>query len=660
MAEVVRSRIRELARETTLWPSFFRDDVFRDDVRDKSERSDPVAVDQLRGIAVLLSAELEAVQANASAARLQLASLSHLPSDLVEVLLGEIAAAEAAKTSSLELELVAVDHALEHAMAELDAICAASDSLSDADIAAGLEGVLERRTSDLFSRLGAIPRYPVSDGTIEVALDEVQPYLVTAAARLEDFEPILCNRAHPRPGDIIVFSLRLLLTVKGESAAGTDSSNPPRCARPGLPRNTALLLERLLNHEGGGKTHVVVTLGGPAAKLSMPAAAADACAPSQVFRLPFVLSDDGRGLEAHLPVPLSATPGEALTVQQLVVGGRECPRAALPPSALTVHAVVGLTAPMTLPQVGYDESRFVTPCVSADGTLFIPSGNSVAVYAASGNSLPDVISRDTPRIYGFRSVYASAFDDDSETLLLGESASQASRILGINARTGDIKWARSDVLHDDCFGVAVLRMSGSQYNAVVASSPFDSILYIFKGAEESESGRACLQQLRPADAAGTTNFSYIAADASTGCIYASAIFPESSRRGVVAWSPHKVSDACADWTLRLGRDVSANEALDAALPKTENARPLAVMPPAPGSRTSYLVVGQRDSGVLHVLALPSMRLVHVHDLGGDVEVGGLAADAAGSALVFLDKRNRTRTPAAHVLPWPLDGMPALE
>ncbi len=81
---------------------------------------------------------------------------------------------------------------------------------------------------------------------------------------------------------------------------------------------------------------------------------------------------------------------------------------------------------------------------------------------------------------------------------------------------------------------------------------------------------------------------------------------------------------------------------------------LAVMPPAPGLRTSYLIVGTAGSPDLQLISLPDRRLVHTHTLEG-MKVTGLAADPSGTALAVCDGLSK----AVHVLPWPLPGMPAL-
>ena len=86
-----------------------------------------------------------------------------------------------------------------------------------------------------------------------------------------------------------------------------------------------------------------------------------------------------------------------------------------------------------------------------------------------------------------------------------------------------------------------------------------------------------------------------------------------------------------------------------------NWRPLAVMPPAPGKKNSYLIVGSCGKPELRVIALPSLTLVHTHVMEG-MEIWRLAADPRGGALALYDNASHS----VHVLAWPLPGMPPLE
>jgi hypothetical protein len=99
----------------------------------------------------------------------------------------------------------------------------------------------------------------------------------------------------------------------------------------------------------------------------------------------------------------------------------------------------------------------------------------------------------------------------------------------------------------------------------------------------------------------------------------------------------------------------SSEGVVEAAGTTANERPLAVMPPAPGQRTSYLIIGTLGSSKLRMLSLSDRHLVHTHTLEG-LEVVGLAADPSGTALAVCDYKSK----AVHVLPWPLPGMPPLQ
>lgn len=91
--------------------------------------------------------------------------------------------------------------------------------------------------------------------------------------------------------------------------------------------------------------------------------------------------------------------------------------------------------------------------------------------------------------------------------------------------------------------------------------------------------------------------------------------------------------------------------------KGSKARPLAVVPPGPGRRAAHLVVGLYGTPRVQVLRLPSLEpLCAPLQLGLGVLVVGLAADAAGTALLVADGASKT----VLALPWPLPGMPPLD
>jgi hypothetical protein len=106
-----------------------------------------------------------------------------------------------------------------------------------------------------------------------------------------------------------------------------------------------------------------------------------------------------------------------------------------------------------------------------------------------------------------------------------------------------------------------------------------------------------------------------------------------------------------------GSFVVASACLAAAGSAPEH-RPLAVVPTPvltvgtegapPLALPAFLVVGTLGSDQLTVLALPECALACVHTLEG-VEVCGLAADRAGTALIVLDGASAS----AVTVPWPL-------
>ena len=116
-----------------------------------------------------------------------------------------------------------------------------------------------------------------------------------------------------------------------------------------------------------------------------------------------------------------------------------------------------------------------------------------------------------------------------------------------------------------------------------------------------------------------------------------------------------VSTATRVSSFRWNGSALVSEGVVEAAGNTDDGRPLAVVPAAPGQRTSYLVVGTYRDPTLLVLSLPDRRLVHTHTLEG-MEMKGLATDPSGTALAVCDHTSK----AIHVLPWPLPGMPPLQ
>ena len=90
---------------------------------------------------------------------------------------------------------------------------------------------------------------------------------------------------------------------------------------------------------------------------------------------------------------------------------------------------------------------------------------------------------------------------------------------------------------------------------------------------------------------------------------------------------------------------------------SRSSRPLAVVPAAAAGGVAHLVVGDYNSPKIWVAPLP-IRVSpgepsFVEYMLPDMFVVGLAADAAGGALLVMDSRSRD----GRVLPWPLRAAP---
>jgi hypothetical protein len=158
-----------------------------------------------------------------------------------------------------------------------------------------------------------------------------------------------------------------------------------------------------------------------------------------------------------------------------------------------------------------------------------------------------------------------------------------------------------------------------------------------------DNSRLCAHRLFDGSSIARVNAkepTFLAADSASATVYAST---HASTHA----SPHTQVTAF-HWD---GTELLFDDIIDVA---TEvHALPLAVVPPnfRLGIRTSFLVVGGRNTPTLHVFSLPDRRLVHVHELE-QMKVRGLAADPSGTALAICDGA----TKAIHVLTWPLQGM----
>jgi len=85
-------------------------------------------------------------------------------------------------------------------------------------------------------------------------------------------------------------------------------------------------------------------------------------------------------------------------------------------------------------------------------------------------------------------------------------------------------------------------------------------------------------------------------------------------------------------------------------------RPLAVMPPAPGKHSSYLILGSMETPNLLVLSLPGHEPCFEHAIEGRRCVVGIAADPWGTALIVCcSGESMSKNDEVLVIPWPFEG-----
>jgi hypothetical protein len=289
---------------------------------------------------------------------------------------------------------------------------------------------------------------------------------------------------------------------------------------------------------------------------------------------------------------------------QAVTGGQALP--------VRLRVVTGMQAPLRLKgAVNYNGSA---PVISSDGTLYAPKigSSDVLVFADDGTPLPPLPLKTLGLSNSTRS---AAFVEATGTLLLADANGATSKLMDVDAVSRAVRW--SAALGGSCWGIAVLPAQG----VVVASDYDNSKLHAHRLSDGTHI--ASVKASLP---------TFVAAEPATATVYAST----SSKVSAFRWD---------------GAALVAEGVVDAA-GATHDCRPLAVVPPAPGQRTSYLVVGTFYSPTLRVLSLPDRRLVHTHELDG-MQVMGLAADPSGTALAVCDRSSE----AIHVLPWPLPGIP---
>jgi hypothetical protein len=314
-----------------------------------------------------------------------------------------------------------------------------------------------------------------------------------------------------------------------------------------------------------------------------------------------------------IPDGIASSDGE-IEIRIATLAGQHDPTGLLRMRVHVGAGANGMHAPLVF--TGTMGTQTCTPVITSDGTLYVPHYDNPdeAVFAANGTPLPPV----SLAALGFTSyTLAAAFAEETGTLLL---AGFISNLVAVNASDMTLRWSAK--LPGTCSGIALLPVQG----VVVVSTKSECKLHaqrLSDGVRIASTEAACPE--------------FVSSDPTSGTVYVST---GSNPYGVSAFR----------WT---GSVLVADGIVEAA-GEASYGRPLTVMPPTYGRRTSYLIVGTTFSPTLLVLSLPDRRLVHTHKLVG-MRVIGLAADPSGTALAVCDRASN----AIHVLPWPLPGMPQL-
>lgn len=288
-----------------------------------------------------------------------------------------------------------------------------------------------------------------------------------------------------------------------------------------------------------------------------------------------------------------------------------------------LRVVTGMHAPLRLEKAVFLGGS--TPVITSDGTLYAPALGStdMLVFAFDGTLLPPLPLDPLGLSSSCNSAFVHNFGEAADTLLLANDNNFWVKLVAVDAASKTVRWSAASI-RGTCDGLAVL----PSYVVVIVSDRASSFLHVY-----------CLSDGTLIASVKANEPTSVAADPASATVYVSTY--------------HDQEDALKVSAFRWDGATLVFDGVVEAAGATDDRRPLAVMPPAPGfdSDLSYLVVGSFYSSTLHVLSLPDRRLVNTHDLEG-IKVVGLAADPSGTALAVCDGAYRN----IHVLPWPLPGM----
>ena len=505
-----------------------------------------------------------------------------------------VCAAAAAKTAALERELVAVDAALEYLRSTCDTVREAVTTLTDADLVEQ-QVALSSRLDVLDAQLRDLPTGVVETPYIGVSVDVL--------AMLADLS--VCGRVLA-PISITARDLTFQ-RVASDSAAVYPSSSMSLRLRLSLGARHARQVPEELDVSLGSllratRVDAGVWIDGPVRVLEPMLAT---LSPDSGRRCLFIALSD----------PQRWSAGVCVCIARITVAGQ--PMAGFPVDL----PLRGICAPLRL---DFACSIFViTPSISPEGLLFSPLGSEIRVFNEEGRP------RSSISVAGIglsTFVRCSAYYNhgDIPALLLADFSGQSARVVSVDLATYSVIWVAGAI--PDCMGMTVLYAQGV---VLLCSSSYETLV----AHRLSDGARVSSVKVRG-------YLCNIAGDTSSGTVFGGC--ENAGVSTIHAWT----------WAV----DVGINATRVVAVAGTEDKLLIvSVMPPAPGKRTSQLIVGVLSTPELRVLSLPDLILLHVHVLDG-VEISGLASDPWGRAFAVCD----TSSKAIHVLPWPLSGMPQLD
>ena len=593
----VRSRdIREQLSSRTsaaYIPPFWRDEAAR--------AGSATAEEFIRHLGRAVSAALLAFPGVAEATRAQVREIRatlHAAVDLrCDTLESSINTAEATKAASLERQLVAIDGALERWQSEREAIKEAVDDSRISEPTAKFSA-LSARLDGLEAQMRALSTAPIEP--IHLAL-------------LADTLP-LCAR---------IASLGHVVAPCAVAASDLTAKSLPGHALAGSVLELHLLLSDAYTSQSSEGLEVALCAAAAATRVSASILVGDNTQQVQDLQATITADVARRGLVILLPIPPTTPARACACVRDITLAGIQLTGHAFPLTSLVIHG--SLRVPMQLPGAAHSAVSS-TPCFSSDCTLYVPvyDSENMLVFNADGSSLPPLnvgqlgLSR--------WSTFAAFVEGDSPMLLIADIWEAHATLVAVNPANRSVLWttAVGDDLTFGCEGMSAIASRGviivGTRNKVFAHRLSDGKII---GSVE------------------TPCFS-LAADPATAIVYIGG--DRSNDFAVSAWT------WMADCTFRSEGPVSAAGT-------SRNFRHLAVIPPAPGKRSSYLAIGTHQDWEIQVLSLPSLALVSTEWMEDpDCHVAGLVADPWGTALAVCDAISSS----IHIVAWPLPQMPELE